>query len=399
MVRRALSRHLQRLWWQPGLSFLTALLLPLSWAVARVAAHRRAAVRAAPAEWPVPVIVVGNVIVGGAGKTPTVISLVRALRAAGHRPGIVSRGHGRAGEAPALLDAGPSTFADPRRFGDEPVLMQARTGVPVCVGRRRVDAARALSKAHPELDVIVADDGLQHAALPRDIELVVFDGRGIGNGRVLPSGPLRERIVDVWPPRGDSTNRLPGGDADAGATSVDCAPVYLDAGVARFGILNGRWPSAPARPLASNVPPLVPAVARLEGVVELAAWSAGGLPEPHSLDRLRGRTLLAAAGIGEPERFFAMLEAAGLAIRRLALPDHAGFDPLPWDASVPEVVVTEKDAVKLAGRTPAQQRVWVVTLDFRLPESLLAAVRAALVAAAARRAASLGPVPEGSALT
>jgi tetraacyldisaccharide 4'-kinase len=388
MGRRTLSRRLQHLWWRPRLSLLPALLLPLSWIVARVAARKRGRARGAQAASPVPVIVVGNVIVGGAGKTPTVLALLHALRQAGYRPGIVSRGHGRAGDAPALLDGPSSAIADPRVFGDEPVLMHARTGLPVCVGRRRADAARTLVQAHPDIDVIVSDDGLQHAALPRDIEIVVFDGRGIGNGRVLPAGPLRECIEDVWPARGGRSDAPLGMGAASIATAghVHAAPVFMDAGVSRFGVLNGRWPDPPARPLPPTVPPLVPAQGQLGGAIELSAWARGHLPGPGSLDLLRGRPLLAAAGIGEPERFFAMLEASGLSIRRLALPDHATFDPLPWDDSVAEVVVTEKDAVKLARRGPARTRVWVATLDFRLPDALLDAVRAALVAAAARRA-------------
>ncbi|HEX4508759.1 MAG TPA: tetraacyldisaccharide 4'-kinase [Burkholderiaceae bacterium] len=386
MLGRTLSRHLQRLWWQPRLAPLTALLLPLAWLVARIAARRRARSRAARATFPVPVIVVGNIIVGGAGKTPTVIAVVQALLQAGYRPGIVSRGHGRADAAPALLDASKPGPADPTAFGDEPVALHLRTGVPVCVARRRIEAARTLALAHPDVDVIVSDDGLQHAALPRDIELVVFDGRGIGNGHVLPAGPLREGIGDVWIPRMREERSRASGSTDT-STGARAASVYLDAGVARFGVLNGRWPEPPARALPPCVPRLVPATSRLVGVVELAAWAAGASPAPQALEKLHGRTLLAVAGIGAPERFFAMLEDAGVAIRRLPLPDHARFDPPPWDDAVQEVVVTEKDAVKLVRRPPGRTRIWVATLDLRLPDVLLANMRAALVAAAARRVA------------
>src|SRR6185436_3102494 len=147
--------------------------------------------RQPPSPLAVPVIVVGNVIVGGAGKTPTVIALVELLRAWGLRPGIVSRGHGRRDGAPLLLDAASEATARAEAFGDEPMLMHRRTGAPVAVARERREAALRLLEAHPHTDVLIADDGLQHHELPRDIELVVFDGRGVGNGWTLPAGPLR----------------------------------------------------------------------------------------------------------------------------------------------------------------------------------------------------------------
>ena len=347
--------RLQRAWWQPRLTLLTALLVPLGWLVGAVAARRRAAVERAgqaPTPLPVPVIVVGNLVVGGAGKTPTVIALVALLRAWGLTPGLVSRGHGRTDARPRLLDAA-SAAAEPADFGDEPVLMHRRTGAPIAVARARRAAAVALLAAHPEVDVIVADDGLQHHALPRDVELVVFDGRGIGNGRVLPAGPLRERARDLWPaPAGRAASRLV--------------------------LVNGRWPGPPAQPSPAPAERSWNAERALGGAVALDAWGRREPARPEALAALRGRPLLAAAGIGDPERFFSMLEAAGLSITRLPLPDHAAFEPLPWDAAVPEVVVTEKDAVKLAGHAPPGQRIWVVTLDFGLPAGLAAALRAAL---------------------
>ena len=301
-------------------------------------------------------IVVGNVIVGGAGKTPTVIALVELLRRWGHSPGIVSRGHGRDAADVQLLVAASAPTADPACFGDEPLLMHRRTGAPIAVARQRREAGLRLLAAHGEVDVLIADDGLQHHALARDIELVVFDGRGLGNGQVLPAGPLRERRADVWP--------APGGR-----------------GPARFVLVNGRWPAPPALPLPAPAERCWIAERALGGAVELAAWQRGAPADAATLDALRGRPLLAAAGIGDPERFFSMLEARGLLIERLPLPDHASFDPLPWDASTREVVVTEKDAVKLARRTPPDLRVWVVTLDFGLPDGLANALRDALAAA------------------
>ena len=141
---------------------------------------------------PVPVIVVGNVVVGGAGKTPTVIALIEHLKAGGWCPGVVSRGYGRTGrEVLAVEDNTPAAAG-----GDEPALIRRRTQVPVYVAPRRVDAAQALLKAHPEVNLVLCDDGLQHLALGRDLSVAVFDERGTGNGWLLPAGLLRE----PWPP-------------------------------------------------------------------------------------------------------------------------------------------------------------------------------------------------------
>ena len=354
----AFAPLLQRHWWRPRLTPLTALLLPLSWAVGAVAARRRARAGAQPL--PVPVIVVGNVIVGGAGKTPTVIALAALLRSWGLNPGVVSRGHGRAGAEILLLDANtPPSAATPAAFGDEPLLMHRRTGVPVAVGRHRREAALRLLAAHPAVDVLIADDGLQHHALPRDVELVVFDGRGIGNGRPLPAGPLRERADAVWP------------------SAPDTPP--------RFILVNGRWPAPPALALPAPRERCFEAERALGGAVALADWSRGAPATREALHALRGRPVLATAGIGDPERFFTMLEAEGLAIERLPLSDHAAFDTLPWPAGTADVILTEKDAVKLASHDLGDTRVWVVTLDFGLPQGLAHALREAL--AARRRAA------------
>jgi tetraacyldisaccharide 4'-kinase len=316
---------------------------------------------------PVPVIVVGNVIVGGAGKTPTVIDLVALLRAWGFHPGIVSRGHGRRDDAPMLLDAAGAPTARAEAFGDEPVLMHRRTGAPVAVARSRREAARLLLAAHPQTDVLIADDGLQHHALARDVELVVFDGRGLGNGWTLPAGPLREPVEALWPP------------------SAGAAPAPDASRPARFVLVNGHWPGPPARPLPAPASATWNAERGLGGAVELAAWARGEPASQAALDALQGRPVLAAAGIGDPERFFSMLEARGLTLVRLPLDDHARLDPLPWGADTREVIVTEKDAVKLAPRPPSGPRIWVVTLDFRLPRGLADALRDALAEAVRAR--------------
>lgn len=185
-----LERGLRQAWGTRGL--LARLLWPLSclygalWRIR--ASHWR---RHPPPPLPVPVVVVGNVIAGGAGKTPITIALVQDLLAHGWQPGVVSRGHGRQ----STLNQTVSSDSRAQAVGDEPLLIARATGVPVRVGVRRADAARELLAEHPATNVIVCDDGLQHLALARDVEVVVFDDRGTGNGWLLPAGPLRE----PWP--------------------------------------------------------------------------------------------------------------------------------------------------------------------------------------------------------
>lgn len=276
---------------------------------------------------PVPVIVVGNIFIGGTGKTPLTIWLVQSLRAAGLNPGVISRGHG--GQEGAALDVTPQS--DPRTVGDEPLLIAARAGCPVVVGRRRVEAGRKLLQAHPEVDVLVADDGLQHYALARDVEIVLFDGRGAGNGWLLPAGPLRE------PPsrRRDFT--------------------------------------------VVNAPEITPALARAVGGQPWRMQLAGDCAEPLRggerlpLARLAGKRIVAAAGIGNPGRFFAMLRAAGLTVTGLPLPDHHDFLDDPFAAADADVIlITEKDAVKCRqlDHLKDDPRLWVVPVTAQLDPAL-----------------------------
>lgn len=329
-----LESALVRTWWRRERSLLACLLLPLSWCYRAVSALRRLAYATGllrSQQAPVPVVVVGNLVAGGAGKTPTVIALVQALRTAGHVPGVISRGHGRReGHAAAVQPC--SRAVD---VGDEPLLIHLRTHAPVWVARRRIEAARGLCTNHPEVDVLVADDGLQHLALRRDVQLIVFDERGVGNGLQLPAGPLRQP-----------------------------QPVHVP--VNSHVLYNAPAPSTPW--------PGASAQRELAGAVLLADWWRGAATDPQALIALRGRPLLAAAGMAAPQRFFAMLQAAGLEFTVLPLPDHHDFDALPWPPDTPEVLVTEKDAVKLPRDAPGATRIWVVALDFRLPEALRTAV-------------------------
>jgi tetraacyldisaccharide 4'-kinase len=313
-------------------------LLPLAALFGALAALHRALYRIGwlkAERLPVPVIVVGNLVVGGAGKTPTTLALVQALQRRGYTPGIVSRGYGRS--ADGLIEVQPDSAASDT--GDEPLLLRLRAGVPVGVGRDRAAAGRDLLRRHPDIDVLVSDDGMQHHRLARDLQLLVFDERGAGNGWLLPAGPLREPMRVVPP-----------------AASL----VLYNAATA-----STPWPGFVAR-------------RALSGVTLLADWWAGATPSPEALTALRGRPLWAVAGLARPGRFFDMLRAQGLSLQTLALPDHAAFTNLPWPTDATDVVITEKDAVKLHPTRVSATRVWVATLDFGFDASFEAALDAAL---------------------
>lgn len=322
---QALADLLVAHWYRPAPSWLAWLLWPLTLLYRALRGLLAPHSSTDPStRLPVPVVVVGNLIVGGAGKTPTVIAIVELLKAHGRRPGVISRGHGR--QRMELQPVRDDSSAG--NVGDEPLLIHRRTGVPCWVGRDRPAAGRALLAAHPEVDVLVSDDGLQHHRLHRDVEVIVFDERGIGNGLVLPAGPLREDL-----------------------------PASLPA----IGLLlyNAAQPSTrlPGELLQR----------RLGDAVPLRAWLARAQDGSVPLSALRGRRLLAVAGIAAPERFFGALEAAGLTVTRMPLPDHDEFSTLPWTPHDPEVIVTEKDAVKLSAASAGNSQVWVVGLDFDIP--------------------------------
>ncbi len=290
---------LTRAWEQRGP--LAWLLWPVSWPYRLLVALRQwlyARHWLASTRMPVPVIVVGNVVAGGAGKTPVVIALVQHLQARGLQPGVLSRGYGRS-STECLEVRLDSPLSD---TGDEPALLRHKTGAPVFVAARRVDAARALLARYPATQVLVCDDGLQHLALQRDINICVFDDRGVGNGFLLPAGPLRE----PWPRPVDvvlHTGQHPAAVGVAGFTA--------------------------RRALADH------------------ALAADGSTVP--LATLKDQPVLAIAAIAKPESFFAMLRAAGLTLADTqALPDHYNFDS--WVRPSPvryRLVCTEKDAVKL----------------------------------------------------
>ena len=270
-----------------------------------------------------PVIVVGNITVGGTGKTPLIIALAAFLKSKGYSPGIISRGYKGACRAPELVCAD----SDPYRVGDEAVLLARRTSCPLVVCPDRVLAATWLLKNHP-CDIVLSDDGLQHLALGRSFEIAVIDGdRALGNGFLLPAGPLREPI-----------SRL---------KTVQCCVVNGG---------EGKNPPYAAHQFTMHLEP--------DAIVNL---KTGKLVEYNTLIG-SSLNLHSVAGIGNPRRFFSMLKSLGLTFKEHAFPDHyhfqlADFDFLEANAWV---LMTEKDAVKCAAF--ADERYFYVPVTAKLPE-------------------------------
>lgn len=296
-------------------------LLPFSWLFCVLVWIRRTAYRLRilpSARLSIPVIVVGNISVGGTGKTPLVVWLAKHLQKLGCRPGIISRGYGgNAQYWPQQVLPG----SDPTAVGDEPVLIARLTNCPVSVGPDRVAAALAMQK-FTECDVIISDDGMQHYALGRDIEIVVLDGdRGLGNGFCLPAGPLRERI-----------SRL---------DKVDMVVSNGTAGRGRYVMLLKQTE-----------------------VINLADPT-----QVKSLDYFAAETKVhAIAGIGNPGRFFKQLEMAGLNVEGHAFPDHYQFQLEDLEAvNDATLLMTEKDAVKC--QRFAQPHHWFVRVEAELHDT------------------------------
>lgn len=311
---------LEKQWYRTGAWQLV--LLPLSVLFWALTALRRQAYRAG---WlqvlrlSVPVIVVGNISVGGTGKTPLVLWLAGWLKRHGFRPGIVSRGYGGSSVAPQAVEPD----GDVTLSGDEPMLLARQSQCPVWVGRDRAAAGQALLAAHPECDVIVSDDGLQHYRLARDMEIAVVDGRRLyGNGLLLPAGPLRE---GKWRLRRVSAVVVNGGRELADVTHF-----------------NMRLKGDELRNLCTGE------MAQAQGFV--------------------GKKLHAVAGIGYPQRFFEQLRELGLAFEPHPFPDHHAYRPedLDWpDAEA--ILMTEKDAVKCAAFADA--RYWVLPVQAEMDPS------------------------------
>lgn len=272
-----------------------------------------------------PILVVGNLTVGGSGKTPLVIRLCRILQDAGLQVGVASRGYGRSSQGPQRVHAD----ADPALTGDEPLLIAQRTGAAVIVDNDRCAAAQALFEQG--VDLVIADDGLQHHRLPRSMEICVIDGsRGFGNGLQLPAGPLREPVQRLW---------------------------QFD-----HVVLNGSAVLASKLPNAVSMN-LVPGM--LHALDQKLSWR---------LSQFSGCRASAVAGIANPERFFHTLEQAGLMLDRHVHPDHHAFTPADFAALNPDypIIMTEKDAVKCRGM--ALRNAWYLAVDAQLPGNFELAV-------------------------
>ena len=310
-MKAGIERALHKAWGHKGLFSL--LMWPFAQLYGAVVAQRRARFERQPERVhhdTVPVVVVGNIYVGGTGKTPVVIALVQALQARGWKPGVISRGYGaRPGDKPRSGQG----HLDPAQFGDEPTLIAAQTQAPVCVHPDRKAAIRRLRRQYSEVNVIISDDGLQHLALGRDLEIVVQDARGTGNGRLLPAGPLRE-----------PASRL---------DTVDF-------------IINNVLPDDPApktTPGMAHTVTMHMQPVQVEHLVsgQRLGWEEWRAAHAHA-------PCIAVAAIGRPERFFQMLKLHGVQLNETrALPDHYSYDASPFQGLSAEcILITPKDAVK-----------------------------------------------------
>ena len=323
---------LRQSWLSRG--WLACLLLPLAWVHGLAVHARRLLYRHGlfkSERFPVAVIVVGNVVAGGAGKTPLVIALATHLQAQGHYVGVVSRGYGRSGGD--TLEVATDTPVNVS--GDEPALIKRALAAPVFVAIKRTDAVRALLAAYPNTSVVLCDDGLQHYALRRDIEIATFDDRGIGNGWLLPAGPLRE----PWP------ERLRRG---------------LD-----FVLHTGQ----------------APAFEGFSSKRRLADDAIDGNGNRIALASLKEGSVTAVAAIAEPEAFFRMLRQRGITLQTtIALPDHHDFSGFDFSSFAGQTVLcTEKDAVKLFSKPHfAATKLLAVPLEFSPEPAFLAALDARL---------------------
>ncbi|MDX1914683.1 MAG: tetraacyldisaccharide 4'-kinase [Methylophilus sp.] len=301
-------------------------LLPLSWLFGALSAFRRwlyATKLLVSYQLPVPVIIVGNISVGGTGKTPLVIYLADQLKKMGYTPGIISRGYGGTQSGEVTLESNPLDF------GDEPVLIAKRTGFPVWVNVNRVEAGQALLKQYPQCNVIISDDGLQHYRLKRDIELIVVNSKhSLGNQHLLPSGPLREKVSRF--------------------STVDA---IVDTG--RVGLKTK---------IQQPLPPIFSMQLHMLGIFSLDEQSK------MSLEMLKSQRVVAIAGIGHPERFFNFVKGLGLQCEYRAFKDHHVFTQQDFaDMQDKTILMTEKDAVKC--KQLALNNAWYMPVSAMLAQS------------------------------
>jgi tetraacyldisaccharide 4'-kinase len=342
-----IEKMLLRAWMRRGL--LACLLWPLSLLFGLVVNFRFALFVLGykkSTRLPVPVIVVGNIFLGGTGKTPLVIYLVQQLRVAGWQPGVISRGYQVQAQRVGMHDQVEEVSASSQAavVGDEPLLIALRCACPVMVGRDRVASAQALLARHPEVNLIITDDGLQHYALQRDIEMMLFDQRGVGNGWLLPAGPLRE-----------SARRR-----------------------RDFTILNVSSQTDSAIAIAQQI---MPPDDQAAITMRLVADQVVALADPSLTLSLaefcrqsETQSVTAAAGIGNPQRFFDSLQQAGLRFTSLALPDHHAYTADSFAGLQADLIlITEKDAVKCRQIDVLKNdaRIWVLPVSAQLEATFL----------------------------
>ncbi len=308
--------------WASKNALFYIVLIPLSWLFAGIAALRRWAYRTGVLKsyaLPVPVIIIGNINVGGSGKTPAVIWLANQLKQQGYKPAVISRGYG--GNATQATSVMPASL--PSIVGDEPVLIASRCGCPVWVGADRVDTATELLKAHPECNVIISDDGLQHYRLKRDFEIAIADNASLQTACLLPAGPLREPV-----------ERLKTVDA------IVCNGDKVIENAYQMQLVGDQFYNLDDKHLTASVADF------------------------------KQKKVTAIAGIGKPERFFAHLRKLGLNFSSLSFADHYAFsaqDLAKIDCDA--IIMTEKDAVKC--KPFARQNCWVLPVQASIDEALL----------------------------
>lgn len=326
-IRQYLDLSIHRIWQKKGL--LSTLLTPLAFLVGLYTRRKRQLLKQQPSRAyysQTPVVVVGNLIVGGAGKTPVVMALIDVLRAAGFNPGVISRGYG-VSIGPHALTTKTQTTA--MQLGDEPALIHQQKQVPVAVHPKRVLALQALNNDFPDVDVVISDDGLQHLALGRKAEIIVQDQRGIANGRLLPAGPLREAATQL----NEATmiiNQITA-DQPFNASTNSTMP---------HAVQMRLWPSV---------------------FTQLCSHKKQGLAE--LLVNTKHKDIAACAAIGQPQRFFIMLSAAGFKLAQThAFPDHYNYNNNPFlDIKADYIFITAKDAVKC--KKFNDPRLWVVEAE------------------------------------
>lgn len=321
-----MNNWLQQQWYRPG--FWHLLLAPLACPLWLASGLRRFCYRVGllrSYKLPVPVVIVGNISVGGTGKTPLVLWLAEQLKKQGYSPAIISRGY--SGSSGSAMDVHANS--DPAIVGDEPVLLAKRSQCPVWVGQDRVKVAQALLRLHPECNVIISDDGLQHYKLRRDFEIAVIDGsRGLGNGWLLPAGPLREpssRLKTV------DTVVCNGGKHNGGEPALNAFSMQLE-GKVFHNVLD------PTKTAQATV--------------------------------FTEKSICAVAGIGNPARFFQQLSDLGLQFKSLIFPDHYAFRPADLqNIKADAILMTEKDAVKCAAF--AEAHCWYLPINAVVDDALV----------------------------